>query len=93
MLVRRFSLPRGILNKNASPTVVRSLVQSLGERSIDRRTTDLERLRDGGRLHAVGLHPLDLGGVDGRPASLMDAAILRIGDPFYRPPEVVAGCK
>ena len=57
-------------------------MKSLGERSIDRRTTDLERLRDGGRLHAVGLHPLDLGGVDGRPASLVDAACLRIGYSF-----------
>ena len=42
---------------------LRSLIKSRDERSIDRRTTDLERLRDGGRLHAVGLHPLDLGGV------------------------------
>ena len=75
-------MPQGILNKNASPTVVRSLVQSLGERSIDRRTTDLERLRDGERPHAVGLHPLDLGGVDGRPASRVDAACLRGGCSF-----------
>ena len=34
------------------------------------------------RPHAVGLHPLDLGGVDGRPASLVDAACLRIGYSF-----------
>jgi hypothetical protein len=46
--VRRFSLPQGILNENASPTVVRSLIQILGERSMNRRTNDRQRLRDCG---------------------------------------------
>jgi hypothetical protein len=60
--VRRFSLPRGIPNKDASPTDEYSLVQSLGERAIDRRTTDFQGLGDGRRPYAIGFHLLDLGG-------------------------------
>ena len=40
-----FPSPGGILNKNASPTVVAVIDEIAGERWKDRRTTDPQRLR------------------------------------------------
>jgi len=45
--------------------------KSRGERPIDGRAADLQRLRDGRRPHAVGFDLLDLGRIDGRLAPLV----------------------
>lgn len=52
------------------------------QRPIDRSTADLERLRDSGRSRAVSFHLFDLGWIDAGLAPLVDAALLRVGDPL-----------
>ena len=48
------------------------------ERPIDGSASDLERLGDSGRSHAIGFHLLDLGRIDARLPPFVDAARLRI---------------
>src|SRR4051794_19098223 len=55
------------------------------QRPIDRSATDLERLRDGRRSHAFGFELLDLGRIDARLTSPVDAPHLSTGDAFQLP--------